>query len=79
MPQCNFIDIRGDLITARTVEVSTFRISNLNERTKSGYIYVPHTDMGRITSKSNALNYHYLPKMSIELALPLLDFEKIMH
>ena len=42
MPQCNFIDIRGDLITARTVEVSNIRISNLNERTKSGYIYVPH-------------------------------------
>ena len=36
-------------------------------------------DMGRITLKSNALNWHYLPKISIELALPLLDFEKVMH
>ena len=36
-------------------------------------------DMGRITLKSNALNYHYLSKMCIELALPLLDFEKVMH
>ena len=27
----------------------------------------------------NALNYHYLPKMCIELALPLLDFVKVMH
>ena len=34
-------------------------------------------DMGRITLKSNALNKHYLPKISIEL--PLLDFEKVMH
>ena len=37
------------------------------------------SDMGRITLESNALNYHYLPKMSTELALPLLDFEKVMH
>ena len=36
-------------------------------------------DMGRITLESNALNYHYLPKMCIELPLPLLDFEKVMH
>ena len=37
------------------------------------------TDMGRFTLKSNALNKHYLPKTCIELALPLLDFEKVMH
>ena len=37
------------------------------------------SDMGRITLESNALNYHYLPKMCIELPLPLLDFEKVMH
>ena len=36
-------------------------------------------DMGRITLESNALNYHYLPKMCIELPLPLLDFVKVMH
>ena len=29
--------------------------------------------------ESNALNKHYLPKMCIELALALLDFEKVMH
>ena len=34
--------------------------------------------MGRITLKSNALNKHYSPKMSIELALALHDFEKVM-
>ena len=37
------------------------------------------SDMGRITLKSNALNKHYLTKMSIELALPLLDFEKVIN
>ena len=37
------------------------------------------TDMGRINLKSNALNQHYLPKLCIELALPLLNFEKVMH
>ena len=37
------------------------------------------TDMGRITLENNALNWHYLQKMCIELALPLLDFEKVMH
>ena len=36
-------------------------------------------DMGRITLESNALNYHYLPKMCIELPLPLLNFVKVMH
>ena len=36
-------------------------------------------DMGEITLESNALNLHYLPKMCIELALPLLDFEKVKH
>ena len=36
--------------------------------------------MGRITLESNALNnYYYLPEMCIELALPLLDFEKVIH
>ena len=35
--------------------------------------------MGRITLESNAFNYHYLPKMCIELPLPLLDFVKVMH
>ena len=39
--------------------------------------FVP--DMGRITLESNALNLHYLSKMCIELALALLDFEKVMH
>ena len=34
--------------------------------------------MGRITLESNALN-DYLPKMCFELALPLLDFGKVMH
>ena len=28
--------------------------------------------------ESNALNYHYLPKMCIEYTVPLLDFEKVM-
>ena len=32
-----------------------------------------------ITLESYALNQHYLPKMCIELALPLLDFEKVMY
>ena len=36
-------------------------------------------DMGRITLESNALKYHYLPKMCIELPLPLHDFVKVMH
>ena len=42
--------------------------------------------MGRITLESNVLNWHYLPKVCIELALPLLDFgielalfKKVMH
>ena len=37
------------------------------------------TDMGRITLERSALNEHYLPKVFIELALPLLDFEKEVH
>ena len=37
------------------------------------------SEMGQITYESNALNEHYLPKMCIELTLPLLDFEKVMH
>ena len=32
--------------------------------------------LGDFTLESNALNYHYLPKMCIELALALLDLYK---
>ena len=39
-----------------------------------GYRCIP--DIGRVTLKSNALNNNYLPKWCIELAFPLLDFEK---
>ena len=35
--------------------------------------------MGQITLEYNALNKHYLPKMCIELPLPVLDFEKIFY
>ena len=38
-----------------------------------------NADMGRIALENNALNKNYLPKLCIELALPLLDFEKVMH
>ena len=45
------------------------------------YDYHPYreSDMGRITLESNELDYHYLPKVCIEFALPLLDFVKVMH
>ena len=36
------------------------------------------SDMGQITLERNALNCHYLSKMGIELALPVLDFVKEM-
>ena len=39
----------------------------------------PTSSLVIITLESYALNQHYLPKMCIELALPLLDFEKVMY
>ena len=53
------------------------KISNVNVNKTFASIFV--SDMGRITLKSNALHLYYLPKMSIELALPLLEIEKVLH